>query len=211
MRFQQRVEEAVVFFLRHRAVDVVGGTLVVARGHVHARHVNGISLDDGADGIVEIQLLAPAQAQDFARQRVRGQRPGCHNRDRSVLVDGRDLLAHHADEGIAFDGSRYRLGKFVAVHRERVPGRNGGLARDVHQQRTRAAHLLFQQPRRGVLRVGLQRVGADQFREVCTLVSGRRAQRPHLEQLDSDAAAGALPGGLRAGQSGTDDANGVGH
>ena len=101
LRFQQRVEKAVVLFLRHRAVDVVGGAFVVARGHVHARHVDGVGFDDGTDGVVEVKLLAAAQAQDLARQRVGRERSGGDDRDRIVFVDARDFLAHDFDQRLA--------------------------------------------------------------------------------------------------------------
>ena len=130
---------------------------------------------------------------------------------RVVLVDGRDFFADDANQRLALDGGGDSLGKLFAIDGQRVTGGNRGLARDLHQQRTGAAHLLFQQPGRGVLGVGLQRVGAHQLGKVRGLVRGRRAHRPHLEQLDRDAAAGALPGCFRAGQSGADDADGFVH
>ena len=49
-----RIIKAVVFFFRHRAIDVVRRAFVVSRRQIHLRHVDRVGFDDGADGIVEI-------------------------------------------------------------------------------------------------------------------------------------------------------------
>ena len=71
---QQGIEKKVELFAIHGAVDVVGGSLVPSRSHVHAIHVDGFGFDDGRDGIVEGQLTSAGDALDFAAQRVGGER-----------------------------------------------------------------------------------------------------------------------------------------
>ena len=196
MRFQQGVEEAIVLNLRHWAVDVVGCALVVASGHVHALSIDGVRLHDGADRVIEIKLIAAAQAQDLCGQRVGGQGSTRDDSDSVVLVDVGDFLAHYANQRLALDGVRYGHREIFAIDRQRVPGGNRGLRGDVHQQGTGAAHLFFQQPRRGVLAIGFQRVGANKFGEMGGLVRGSLPDRSHLVEVDGDAAARALPRGL---------------
>ena len=49
------------------------------------------------------------------------------------------------------------------------------------------------------------------FGEVAGFVSRSPPRGPHLEQLDGDAAPGALPRRFRAGQAGADNSDAVGH
>ena len=56
---KQRIQKAVELLAVHGAVDVVGGALIPAGGHVDAIHVDGFGIDDGRDGIVEGQVAEP--------------------------------------------------------------------------------------------------------------------------------------------------------
>src|SRR5580704_10977819 len=53
---QKSIVEAAVLLLSHRAIDVVGGALVIPCGHVHSRHINRLRFYDGADRIVKIEM-----------------------------------------------------------------------------------------------------------------------------------------------------------
>jgi len=92
-----------------------------------------------------------------------------------------------------------------------VPGGNGGLAGDLHQQGTGAAHLFFQQPGRGVLTDGLERVGANELGKLRRLMRRSLAYGAHLIELHRNASAGTLPGSFCSGQAGADDAEGGCH
>jgi hypothetical protein len=126
------------------------------------------------------------------------------------LIDGGDFFPANCNERFAREGVGDFGGEGDAVDGESMPGRNGAGAGKLEQQRSGAAHFLFEQPGRSVHAVGLQRVGADQFGEVGGLMGGRGARGAHLTEFDGDAAAGALPGGFRSGKAGTDDAD-AGH
>ena len=76
---EQRVEEAVVLGAVHGAVDVVGGALVPAGGHVDAVHIDGVGIDDGGDGVVEGQVAGAGDALDLGAQGVGGERAGGEN------------------------------------------------------------------------------------------------------------------------------------
>ena len=56
-RGEQRVIKTVVLVFRHGTVDVVRRALVIACRQVHLVHVDRFSLDDRADGIVEIEFV----------------------------------------------------------------------------------------------------------------------------------------------------------
>ncbi len=65
----QGIVEAVVLLLRHGAVDVIGGALVVAGGKVDPLHIDRIGFDDGADGVVKGQLAAAGEPGNLSTER----------------------------------------------------------------------------------------------------------------------------------------------
>ena len=76
--------------------------------------------------------------------------------------------AGHSREG--FDAGGDAAGELDAVHGEGVAGGDGTGVGFGEQDGTRTAHLLLEQPGRGVFGFGLERVRADQFGEVGGLV-----------------------------------------
>jgi len=65
-----------------------------------------------------------------------------------------------------------------------MTGRDGGGVGLCQQDGTGVAHLLLQEPGRGVLRLGLEGVGADQLGEVGGLVRLGGAGGTHLVKRD---------------------------
>ncbi len=65
---QQRIEKTVVLRAIHRAVDVIGRSLVPARGKVDALHVDRVGLDDRRDRVVERQMPRAGDALDLDAQ-----------------------------------------------------------------------------------------------------------------------------------------------
>ena len=186
LRRYQRIVEAVVLFLGHRAVDVVRRALVPPRRHVHPLAVDRIRLHNRRDRVVKRQVLLPGQPRNLARQRRRGQRPARHNGEPIKVIafdlQPRHLFAHHRDPRLARNRLANPPRKLRAVHRQRMPRRHRALVRQPQQHRSRPPHLLLQQPRRRVLALRLQRVRAHQLPKIRRLVRRRLPHRPHLVQ-----------------------------
>ena len=114
--------------------------------------------------------------------------------------------------GLGGDGFGDAARELDAIDGQRVAGRHGRLVGDAQKSGAGAAHLLLQQPGRGVGRLALERVGADQFAEFGGLVGGRQARLAvdhgaHLVEVDLAAEARGGERGFRAGQAAADDAN----
>ncbi len=73
------------------------------------------------------------------------------------------------------------------------------------QETVSAAHLLLQQPGRGVLGLGLEGVGADELGEVGGLVRFGGANRAHLGDRDVATERGGLQCGFGTCESAADD------
>ena len=201
------VEEAVVLLLGEGAVDVVGGAFVVAGCEVDAVHVDGGGIDDGRDGVVKGEVVGAGEALKFGGERGRGERAGGEDGERVGIVgiECGDLFAVDGDGGLGCDAGGDAAGELDAVDGQGVAGGDGAGVGLGEQDGTGAAHLLLQQPGRGVLRLGLERVGADQFGEVGGLVRLGGAGGAHLVERDPAAERGGLQRGFGAGQTSADD------
>src|SRR5208282_2035852 len=80
LRREKRIVELVILVFRHWTIDVIRRPFVIAGRQVHLAHVDGTGFDDGADGIVKVQVAGArtgrAETRNLARQVVRGQRAG---------------------------------------------------------------------------------------------------------------------------------------
>ena len=93
----------------------------------------------------------------------------------------------------------------IAVDGEGVAGGDGAGVGGLEEEGVGAAHLLLEQPGRGVFGFGLEGVGADEFGEVGGLVGFGGAEGAHLGEDDVAAEAGGLQGGFGAGEAAADD------
>ena len=134
--------EAAELLLRHRAVDIIGVALVIARLPVGFGEIDRLRRYDRGRRIKEIAVLLIEQIPDRIHQCIAGQWAGgddagsFRNRIR-FLFDHRDLLTRPdllIDEG----------GKAVAVHRQGTAGGNPVGIGGFHDQRADRPHLLFQ-------------------------------------------------------------------
>ena len=212
---KQRIQEAVELRAVHGAVDVVGGSLVPARGHIDAVHVDGVGLNYGRDRVVEGQAAGACDALNLSAQGIGGQRAGgenCTLRAVLVLVQSGDFLANDANARLGGD----RLGnpprKLDAIHGQGVAGGDCGFIGNAQQRGTRTAHLLLEQPRRGVGRFALQGIGTDQLAKLGRLVSRGQAllaihDSSHLVEVHVAAQPRRSQCRFRPGQSAADDAN----
>ncbi len=129
-----------------------------------------------------------------------------------VLAEASDLFADDANQRLGGDGLGDAAGELDAIDGQGVAGGNGGLVGNAQEGGARAAHLLLEQPGRGVGRFALEGVGADQFAEVGGLVGGSEArlavdEGAHLVEVHLAAQARGGERGFRAGESAADDAN----
>src|SRR5687768_16682925 len=96
----------------------------------------------------------------------------------------------------------------VAVHGQRRAAGHPGLIRRLEHDGAQEAHLRLEEPVRiGRLRA-LEGVRADELRETIRFVRRRAAYGAHLVEDHLVTACRELDGGLRSGQSSTDDVNG---
>ena len=119
-----------------RRVQLLFGVLGAALAAFAAYSADGAELPDGPN-----RALVAAQC------------GACH--DLQPLFDAAAAGVNRDDWNAAIDEmTSYGL-KVTPDQRfnERMPGWNSSLPCDVHQQRSRAAHLFFQQPRSCILRV----------------------------------------------------------
>ena len=203
----QLVIKGHVLLLVEGAVQIIAAfALAVAGGEEGLVHVDGGSVHDGRDGVVEKQLVPPGEIGDGAGEGRGGQRPG--GDDDLALGQKTDLLpdqfqARHGQQPFLDIG-----GELVPVHGQSAAGRHRGGVGGLHDEAGEAPHLLFQQAH-GVFHRGRpERIGADQLGQAAALVGGSGLFRPHLVQFDGHAPAQQLIGGLTACQAAADNGDG---
>ena len=140
-------------------------------------------------------MVGSGEALEFARQRGRGEGAGGEDGDGVglVFVERGDLFAADGDAGTVFQQRGDAAGELDTVDGEGVAGGDGGGVGFAEEKGVGAAHLLLEEPGRGVFGLGLEGVGADEFGEVGGLVGLGGAVRAHLVEGDG-AAPGRRPG-----------------
>src|SRR5215207_5132396 len=160
LRADERLVEARVLLLVHRAVEVVVPALPVTRRAEGDAGVHGIGRDDGRDGVVKVEPRPRGQPRDLLGQSVRAERPG-RDDTHGILVDTGRLFPHYFDVGVRLDAPGYLFGELLPVDGERRARRNLRPHRHVQDDGAGAAQLLLQKVRRRPRLVGLQRVRTD--------------------------------------------------
>ena len=200
---KDRIDEGVVLRLVHRAVDVVGAIstwthLVVAGLKPGGLHVDAVAVDDWRDRVEEGEAVFAGMRQDVPSQGFRSQRP-CRD-DAVAPVFGRkasDLLVTNFDQRMRLEGSGDSLRKSFAIDRKCRACRYLMSVCHAHDERIHSAHLSMKQPDGVCLRIiGSERVGADEFGEVSSLVRRCLTNGPHFVEDDMQAETGYLPGGF---------------
>ena len=154
-------------------------------------------------------MIRAGQPLQLGRERRAGQRAGGQNRQVvvAVLVQLRHFLTYDGDVGLRSDAFRHAPRELHAIHGKRMPCGNGGGVSVRQQHAAGGAHLLLQQPRRGVFALALQRVGAHKLGKVAGLVRLGRAMRPHLEQRNGTPGLRRLQRSLRPGKAAANHVN----
>ena len=217
-----RLIEALVFLARHRAVQVVAlavvdtasrtrlgaaNVSVPSRRPEHLLAIDRFRENDGADRVVEVQVLLPDQLPEIRGQRVGGQRSRCQNHRLPLARRGnrRHLVADDGDERMPRERVGDRLREPLAIDGQRGARRHARLLGGSHHERTEPAHLLFQQADGVIEFVPSEGVAADELSEGVGLVDGGLANRPHLMKRDRETVRSRLPGGFRTGEPAADD------
>ena len=205
-RGHQLLPERAVLRLCHRAVDVGGLALAIARGAVGLRHVDGVEAHDGRGRIVEIEAVAARAPRDVLGERPLGQRAARDNRHGIVFQRNlRELFMHDGHVRMACDILRDVVAEAVPVDGERAARRHARRIGSLHDDGAHAAHLLLEHAD-GVLEPrAAQRIAANEFGETGRLVRGRHLLRAHLVEHHACVALRSLPGGLGAREPRADD------
>ncbi len=129
-----------------------------------------------------------------------------------VLVEAGDFLADDTDCCFSGDGFGDAAGEFDAIDGEGVACGDGGFVSNAQKSGTAAAHLLLEEPGRGVGRLAFERVRADELAKVDRLVGGRETglaidHGAHLIEVDFAAETRGGECSFRAGKAAADDPN----
>src|SRR6185503_18510876 len=193
-------DERLVLVARERRVEVVlAAALAVARGPEELREVERLGVDDGRDGVVEVEVLGAEQRLQRGGERWRSERAGGDHRGSGRHL--RHLFAAHLDQRVRGQPLGDQRREAVAVDRQRAARRHRRGAGGGDHQRAEGLHLALEQAGRVLRLVAAQRVAADELGEGGGRVRRRRPYRPHLVQHHRHAAAGELPGALAAGEA----------
>ena len=191
LRRQQRIEKAVILRAIHRAVDVVRRALVPSRRKIHPLHVDRLRIHNRRNRIVKRQV--PRAGDPLRSPRSAHQKSAAPSPQSSAAY----CPPRHQDSSLLRESRESRLGrnrlrnpprKLHAIHSQRMARRNRRLIGNAQKRRTRAPHLLLQQPRRRIRRFALQRIRADQFAKIRRLVRRRQPRlsihhRAHLVEI----------------------------
>ena len=122
-----------------------------------------------------------------------------------VLVELSYFFAVHRDARLGRDAFGDTFRELDAVHGQCVAGRDGGGVGFGEEDGAGAAHLLLQEPGRGVFGLGFEGVGADEFGEVRGLVGLGGAHRTHLVEVNLTASFCRLECRFGASETAADD------
>jgi hypothetical protein len=132
------------------------------------------------DAVIEEKAGGAGEPADLRGQRIRRQRTARDDPD-FIRVERRDFFTADFDRGMARNGARDFCGEALAIDGESMTGRDTDAWRNLaDEQRACAAQFLFQQPGRGVLLIGFERIAANQFGKIGGFMRGGLAVRAHF-------------------------------
>ena len=183
------------------------------RGAKHFRSIDALRENDGADGVVEIEMRAADELREVGRERLRRQWSGGDDdrMARGGIRDSVDFFADDRDERMRGQLAGDDLGEPLAIDGESGARGNPAGFRGAHHERAEPPHFFFEEADGVIELVAAEGIAADQFGEAIGFVHGGRAHRPHLVERDRHALRRGLPRGLGAGQAAADDVDVEGH
>jgi len=183
---EQSLDEGVILFAVHRAVDIILAVafrpdLVPARLHPGDVHVDAVLVDNRRNGIEKGQRVLAGGRTDALGQRHRRQGAGGDD-GQSAFGQLVDPFADDLDIRMVGEPLADSVGKMIAVDSQRRTGRQAMLVAFADDDRVEVAHFLMEQADGiflGIVRA--EAVGADQFGQLVGLVGRRHLAAPaHL-------------------------------
>jgi hypothetical protein len=127
-------------------------------------------------------MFRPDDARQVGGEGFRGEGPRGDDDGVALARSGNrgHFLAHDGQQRVLRERARDRVGKTLAIHRER--GARGYAARlgGAHHEGAEPPHLLFQQADGVIELVAAERIAADELRQPIAPVNGSRPHRTHL-------------------------------
>ena len=134
-----------VFFPIERAIHIVRPPFAITGPPIGFFGVDAVRFQDGADGIVEVQVIFTHEFSQGLGERRGSQRPGGDN-DRTLPGQVMDFLAHDFNPGTSRQCTGHCRGESFPIHRKRGAAGNSMLIGKLEQQGIQCAQLLLQQP-----------------------------------------------------------------
>ena len=187
-----------------RAIQVVRSTLAVSGTPIGLFQVDAVGFQDGADGIVEVEVIFAHEFSQRSGERRGSQGAGGHN-GRTLGRQVCDLFAYDFNPGASRQGFGHCRGESFPVHRKRSSAGDSMAISKLEQQGIQCLQLLLEQPGGCARLVRLEGVAADNLGQMGRLVGKGVSGRPHFTQPHGETPPCNLPGRLGTRQAAADD------
>jgi hypothetical protein len=196
--------ELSILLLIERAIQIISLPLVVPGSPEDFCAVDRTGVDDGCDGIVEVQIVLADEAGDRTGKGIRCERS---RGDDHVGIRG-DFHALPPDDAQSLLSQENLLdvfGEKGTIHGQCLARRHGrGIGRR-QDEGIEPAHFLLEKAHGARCLIGSEGIAADELGKVRRLVGGRSFSRFHLPELDLVAELRELPGSLAARKTAADN------
>ena len=199
----QGLHKVLVLLLIHGAVHIVRGAPVIAALPPGQVHIHRLSGHQGGRRVKKVEIVRPEVLPDGLRQGIGGQRT--RGDDHRPLGDLGHLFGNHSNIGVGADLFRHHPGEALPVYGQAPAGLHPCGLGTRHDQAAAATQLLLEEAYGVFQPVPPEGVGADQLREIRTVVGGAHFLGLHLIELHPDPPLRQLPGSLRTGQARAND------
>ncbi len=196
----QSVIKRLVLLLGKGTVDIIPYPAFPAGSMERYRHVDGICIDDGSYGIVEMKINGSKLPGHPRNQLLRCKRSRSYNTQRRIPRRTVALRPEKLDKRFLLYQLQHLVGKQISVNRKSATGRNAGLLRRIDKRTVEKAQLGLEQTVRRRDIAGLERIGTDKLRRHGGEVGRRRPQRARLIQFDTYTKPGEGQGRFRSGK-----------
>ncbi len=203
-RRQQGGKERFVLGLRHREIQVIPGAGPVPVGEKPLAHVQGRSVHDGGNGVVEVEAHPAEQIANALRDRL-GRNRAAGDDDDGAVRNRLRLRLEDPDLPSGTDLLRDRSCECFPVHRERLARGHPHAIGHVEEIRPERAQLRLEESLPGIRPVRTEGIAADEFGEPPGLVRRGRDAGAHLVQVHRRSGGRQDERRFGTGESGSDD------